>query len=118
MSGGAGTDTLNGTVGQDIFLFETTTAGTIDTITGYDRTDLDKLDIADLLTGYVAGTSDDDVFARFVDTGANLDLEVDRDGAAGGFAFAKVATLTGAGGATVDQYNIEEFVANGLLVMV
>ncbi len=119
LSGGAGTDTLNGNVGQDIFLFETTSLGTIDTINNYDRTDLDKLDIADLLIGYVAGTSDDDLFARFVDTGANLDLEVDRDGAGGVYAFAKIATLTGAGGAgVVDQYNIEEFVANGLLVMV
>lgn len=121
LSGGAGTDALYGGAGQDVFLFETSSWGTDDTINNFDRTDLDKLDIGDLLSGlgYVAGVSDDDLFARFTDTGADLDLQVDRDGAGGAYAFTSVATLVGQGASTalVELYNVEEMVANGLLVM-
>lgn len=114
ISGGAGNDTLYGSSGHDIFLFEATTTGTNDTIYNYDKTDLDRLDIADLLTGYVAGTSDDDLFARFTVSGANLLLQVDANGATGGSSYSTVATLIGLG---TSQLNVEEMVANGLLVM-
>jgi Ca2+-binding RTX toxin-like protein len=114
LSGGAGTDTLNGGAGQDIFHFATTTVGSVDTINNYDKTDLDKLDIGDLLTGYTAGVSDDDLFARFVVSGADLRLEIDANGATGGTAYTHMATLTGMGSSGL---NIEEMVATGLLIM-
>ena len=113
LSGGAGTDTLNGGAGRDTFLFETTTVGSVDTITGYDKTDLDRIDISDLLTGYT-GASDDDLFARFVVSGADLRLEIDANGATGGTAYTHTATLTGMATAGL---NIEEMVATGLLLM-
>ncbi|MBI4030182.1 MAG: type I secretion C-terminal target domain-containing protein, partial [Proteobacteria bacterium] len=116
LSGGAGTDALYGSAGQDIFLFEAATAGTNDSIYNYDRTDIDKINIGDLLTGYVAGTSDDDAFARFTVSGSDLLLQVDANGTTGGSSYATVATLVGQG-ASAGLFNVEEMVAQGLLIM-
>ncbi|MGZ9108267.1 MAG: beta strand repeat-containing protein [Micavibrio sp.] len=115
LSGGAGTDTLNGGAGQDIFTFDAASWGTNDTVNGYDRTDLDMLDISGLITGYVAGVSDVDSFARLTVSGANLLLQVDQNGATGGASYTTVATLIGLG---TSNLNIEELLANDLLVMV
>lgn len=114
LSGGAGTDTLYGSAGQDIFLFEAATWGTNDVISGYDRTDIDKIDIGDLLTGYTAGVSDVDAFARFTVSGADLLLQVDQNGATGGASYSTIATLSGLG---TSGLNVEEMVAHGMLIM-
>jgi Ca2+-binding RTX toxin-like protein len=114
LSGGAGDDTLYGGAGNDIFLFEAATAGTNDTIYNYNHTHLDKLDISDLLTGYNPGTSDNDAFARFVTSGADLLLQVDANGTTGGSSFSTVGTLVGLGSSGL---NVEEMVATGLLIM-
>lgn len=124
LSGGAGNDTLYGSAGQDIFYFDVNSwgAANADTISNasannaYDKLDLDKLDIHELLSGlgYTAGVSDNDLFARFTVSGANLLLQVDRDGSAGAYAFTTVATLNGAGASGL---NVEEMVALNLLVM-
>ncbi|MBI2233555.1 MAG: type I secretion C-terminal target domain-containing protein, partial [Micavibrio aeruginosavorus] len=115
LAGGDGLDLLYGAAGQDIFLFEAASAfNNIDKVYNYGIDDLDKLDIGDLLSGYVAGTSDDDLFARFVVSGADLLLQVDANGATGGSSYTSVAQLMGLGGTTL---NVEEMVANGFLVM-
>lgn len=114
LSGSAGTDTLYGSAGQDIFLFEAATWGTNDVISSYDKTDLDKIDIGDLLTGYTPGVSDNDAFAQFTVSGANLLLQVDQNGTVGGSSYTTIATLSGLG---TSGLNVEEMVANGLLIM-
>lgn len=115
LSGQDGLDTLYGGAGIDYFVFEAASAfNNIDKVYNYDTADLDRLDIRDLLSGYVAGTSDDDLFARFVVSGADLLLQVDANGAAGGSSYTSVAQLMGLGGSGL---NIEEMVANGFLVM-
>lgn len=115
LAGGDGLDSLYGAAGQDIFLFEAATAyNNIDRIYNYNFAHLDKIDIGDLLSGYTAGSSDDDLFARFVVSGADLLLQVDANGATGGSSYTSVAQLMGA---ATSGLNIEEMVANGLLVM-
>lgn len=115
LSGQDGLDTLYGGAGIDYFVFEAASAfNNIDKVYNYDTADLDRLDIRDLLSGYVAGTSDNDLFARFVVSGADLLLQVDANGATGGSSYTSVAQLMGLGGSGL---NIEEMVANGFLVM-
>jgi Ca2+-binding RTX toxin-like protein len=113
--GGDGLDTLNGGAGRDIFVFESASAfNNIDVINNYDKTDLDRLDISDILTGFTPGSSDVDAFARFTVSGSDLLLQVDANGATGGAAYTSVARLTGLG---TSGLNIEEMVANNFLIM-
>ncbi len=67
-----------------------------DTITGF-LTGLggDVLDVADLLVGFVAGTSDLADFVECDAGGGNTTVKVDADGAVNGAAFTAVCTLTG-----------------------
>lgn len=114
LSGGAGTDALYGDTDADLFLFEASTVGTNDTIYNFNTAQGDKLDIADILTGFTGGSSDPDDFAQFTVSGADLLLQVDANGTTGGSSYATVATLNGMGGSGL---NIQNLYDNNILIM-
>jgi Ca2+-binding RTX toxin-like protein len=97
LDGGIGADTLTGGAGADIFTF-TATDGASDTVTDFSRAQGDKIDIADLLTGFDPLADDITQFARIDTVGTGGVLFVDADG--GGDNFVQVATLTRATGLT------------------
>jgi Ca2+-binding RTX toxin-like protein len=96
--GGQGQDTLTGDAGADTYLWhKVDEVG--DTITDFETgTNGDHLNIADLLVGYVDGTSDELDFVRLLGVGSDTVVQVDVDGAIGGSNFIDVATLTGVSG--------------------
>jgi Ca2+-binding RTX toxin-like protein len=96
--GGQGQDTLTGDAGADTYLWhKVDEVG--DTITDFETgTNGDHLNIADLLVGYVDGTSDELDFVRLLGVGSDTIVQVDVDGAIGGSNFIDVATLTGVSG--------------------
>lgn len=112
--GGGGQDNLYGAAGQDIFIFEAASAfdGNVDQIYNYTTTQHDKIDIADILTGFVEGSSDVDNFIRFTTAGADTLLQVDFNGGVGGLNYVTIAQING-----VTGLNAEEMHAIGLLVM-
>jgi hypothetical protein len=102
--GGSGSDTLTGGVGSDSFIRHALSAEGKDTIADFQTGPAgDKLDIHDLLTGFVAGASDPNDFVHLAESGGNTTLKVDANGAAGGAVFTDVAVLTGVIGLTVSQ---------------
>jgi hypothetical protein len=58
------------------------------------------IDIAEVLEGFVPGTSDPHDFVRLIAAGDDSRLEVDADGAGGNFQ--PLATLAGVSGTSVD----------------
>lgn len=99
ISGGAGADTLIGGAGADTFIYESTSAfSSIDTITDFDASDNDAIDIADLLSGYDPLTDAISDFVQITDNGTDSILSVDADGGADNFI--QIATLTGVTGLT------------------
>ncbi|MBL8713128.1 MAG: type I secretion C-terminal target domain-containing protein [Alphaproteobacteria bacterium] len=102
VAGGGGADVLTGGLSDDVFLFDAATAyGGIDTITDFNTSEGDAINIADLLTGnydpMLHALTD---FVRFSDSGGDTIVEIDRDGAGTGYGFTQVATLTGVTGLT------------------
>lgn len=97
LDGGLGADTLTGGAGADIFTF-TATDGASDTVTDFNRAQGDKIDIADLLTGFDPLTDDITQFVRIDSVGTGSVLFVDADG--GGDSFVQIATLNRATGLT------------------
>ncbi|MCC7036772.1 MAG: type I secretion C-terminal target domain-containing protein [Alphaproteobacteria bacterium] len=95
LDGGIGADTLTGGAGADIFTF-TATDGAYDTVTDFSRAQGDKIDIADLLTGFDPLTDDITQFVRIDTVGTGSVLFVDADG--GGDSFVQIATFTRATG--------------------
>ncbi len=102
LAGGDGSDVLTGGLSHDVFMFDAATAyGGIDTITDFNTSQGDAINIADLLSGnYDPMLHVLTDFVRFSDSGGNTIVEIDRDGAGTGFGFAQVATLTGVTGLT------------------
>ena len=94
--GGTGNDTLTGGTGLDRMIFEQVGAANQDTINSYAGTgaDRDILDLSGLLDANFGGGSVVSNFVRLEGAGANLNVQVDTDGAANGVDFATVATLT------------------------
>ena len=87
--GGAGLDKLYGGAGADIFGFSAS-EDSDDRI--YDFIDgADILNITDLLTGYVHGSSNIADFARLIHRSGSFDLQVDRNG--GGNSWERVAKV-------------------------
>jgi Ca2+-binding RTX toxin-like protein len=84
--GGAGVDTLRGGTADgdmDIFGFSAD-EDSEDKIYDFDLA-IDQINITDLLSGYVHGTSDIDDFVQIVHAGSRFDVRVDADGGAGNF---------------------------------
>jgi Ca2+-binding RTX toxin-like protein len=92
LNGSDGLDTLNGGDGTDIFLFDTSALNDIDKVEDFSVAQSDKLDVANLLSGYDSTHLISD-FIRITDNGTSSVLSVDSDG--GGDAFMPIATLTG-----------------------
>jgi Ca2+-binding RTX toxin-like protein len=102
--GAAGNDTLSGGAGADDFVRHALLAEGRDTITDFQAgPGGDKLDIHDLLTGFVAGTSNPNDFVHLVENSGNTTVKVDANGAAGGAMFADVVVLAGTTGLSVTQ---------------
>ncbi|MCL4677733.1 MAG: type I secretion C-terminal target domain-containing protein [Alphaproteobacteria bacterium] len=110
--GGAGADTMYGDANADTFLFEAASAfSAVDTIADFSTAQSDKIDIADLLDGYVPGTSDINDFVIFTTVGANSEMAIDRDGAGTTHSAVTVASITGVTGLDPDT-----LLGGGLLI--
>ena len=97
--GGGDTDTLSGGNGADVFVFESASAfSNVDTVTDFDVSESDVIDIADLLSGYDPLTDAISDFVQITDNGTDSVLSVDADGGADNFV--QVATLLNVTGLT------------------
>lgn len=99
--GGDGLDTLIGGTGADTFVFEAASAfNNVDVITDFSTAQGDKLDIADLLTGYDPLTSAITDFLEITTSGSNSIVKVDRDGTGSTYSLTQIATLQNVTGLT------------------
>lgn len=97
--GGSGSDILSGGNGADTFVFESASAfSNVDTITDFDISGNDALDIADLLSGYDELTDAISDFVQITDNGTDSILSVDTDGGADNFV--QITTLLNVTGLT------------------
>jgi len=102
--GGAGNDTLTGGPGADSFVRHALSAEGKDTIADFQAgPGGDGLDIHDLLTGFVAGTSDPNDFVHLVESSGKTGVKVDANGAVGGAMFGDIVVLSGTTGLSVTQ---------------
>ena len=98
LNGGSGLDTLIGSDGQDIFLFDNTS--NVDVIHKFSTSQGDALDISDILSGYNPATSAITDFLQITTVGGNSEVRVDANGTTGGASFVQIATITGVTGLT------------------
>ena len=110
--GGFGLDTLFGSTETDHFIFEAASAFTnTDLINNFDISELDVIDISDLLTGFTVGVSDISDFVQITTSGANSILSV--SGAGTGTSYQAVAQINGLTG--IDETSLFN---NGSLIAV
>jgi Ca2+-binding RTX toxin-like protein len=110
--GGIGADTLTGGAGRDVFAFATID-GAVEIVTDFDTGALgDALDLSDVLTGFVAGSSNPSDFVQFGIAAGGTTVRVDSDGAANGANFVDVCLLQG-----VTLSNVNQAVMEGNLVL-
>lgn len=109
--GGGGADYLTGGAGADTFVFKAATAlSAVATIADFSTGDGDKIDIANVISGYDPLT---DAIANFVElttSGGNTHLKVDTDGS--GTSYTEIATLAG-----VTGLNLNDLVTDGNLIV-
>ena len=93
LAGGAGQDTLYGSTGDDIFVFEASSAfAQTDEIVNFDIT-ADIIDVSDIISGFSGNISE---YINFVDSGANTLVQVDSNGGGNSFAtIAQISDITG-----------------------
>ncbi|CAH0224604.1 Serralysin G [Pseudomonas sp. Bi130] len=95
--GRGGADTLSGGAGADVFAYFNVNEGG-DHILDYNYAEGDKIDLSALLkANFVAGTSQVSDFVQVVQTGNDITVKVDPDGASNGKNFVDVAVLDHAG---------------------
>ncbi|MCU1376962.1 MAG: hypothetical protein JWO68_4248, partial [Actinomycetia bacterium] len=92
--GGLGNDRLTGGSGADTFKFAETGLANADIITDYNGAAGDKLDLSALLDAAFGSGSNVSDFVQLVNDGANVKVQVDTNGTAGGANWSDVATLT------------------------
>ena len=109
--GGAGADVLFGGTGADTFRF--TAIDAVDSIVDYTVSDNDRLDIANILTGFTPGVSDIDDYLQFQTVGGSTIMRVDADGAGTGSNFTQVAELLGTTG-----LNAQTLYDSGLIIAI
>jgi len=106
LNGQDGLDDLYGSVGTDIFLFETASAfNDIDLVNNFSTANRDALDIKDLLTGYT-GVEDITEWVQITDDGTDSTLSIDADGLVDGSTYLAIATIVGVIGLT-DEVALE-----------
>lgn len=115
--GGTERDTLYGGTGADTFVFELADRGIppydYDTITDFNSTEGDVIDISNLLSQYNPLDDAISAFVRFTPTWNATLLEVDVDGAeASVYGFATVAYIQG-----VTNLDLETLVNNGSIIV-
>lgn len=104
--GGAGNDTLTGGGGADRFVFAETGAANVDTITDYQFSQGNVIDLSPLLNAPFGPTSNVADFARLVQTGSDITVQVDLDGPVGGANWVDVAKLAGYGTSGADTVRL------------
>ncbi|PCK00089.1 MAG: hypothetical protein COA45_04205 [Zetaproteobacteria bacterium] len=99
LSGGTGNDVITGGGGADRFVFEAEVVGDgVDTITDFNVSDGDMLDISDILLGYDPLTDTISDFIQITDNGTDSTLSIDANGGADNFV--QIAVLLGVTGLT------------------
>ncbi len=111
--GGAGTDSLTGGNGNDVYAFDSTALSGVDSMLDFNTT-YDKIDVADVLSGYDPLTDLITDFIQITTSGSNSILYVDADGLTNGTAWTQIATISGVTGLT-DEATLQ---TNGVLVTV
>jgi Ca2+-binding RTX toxin-like protein len=81
IAGGKGNDTLQGGGGADSFVCADSGAGNLDTILDYSAGQGDSIDLSPLLDGHGGANANQDDVVRLANSGSNVVLQVDADGA-------------------------------------
>jgi Ca2+-binding RTX toxin-like protein len=110
--GGGGYDSIHLGTGSDTVLFKGATAETgIDTIYNFDAgTKDDKIDIADVISGYDPATDAIANFVQLATSGSDTQLKVDTDGS--GTSYTQIATISG-----VTGLNLSDLITDGNLIV-
>lgn len=111
LNGGAGDDILYGGARADTFEF-TAGHGANNRIMDFSVADGDRLDISNLLTGYVAGVSDIDNYLSFSVSAGSTIVSIDTNGLTGGASFTQMAILN-----NVSNLNVQNLYDNGLIIV-
>lgn len=113
--GGSGYDLLLGGEGADTFVFQSATAyDAIDAIRDFDTGENDRIDIADLLTGYDPLQHAIDDFVRITEDGSgNKILSVDADGSGAAQTMTQIGTVSGVAGVM----DVDSLIAAGHLIV-
>ncbi|WP_081235291.1 VCBS domain-containing protein [Pseudomonas fluorescens] len=102
LAGRGGEDTLSGGAGADMFAYLNAAEGG-DTILDYNFAEGDALDLSALLSAnFVSGISQASDFVQLAQSGSDITVKVDADGAANGTNFADVAVLANTGTSGTD----------------
>ena len=102
LAGRGGEDTLSGGAGADMFAYLNAAEGG-DTILDYNFAEGDALDLSALLSAnFVSGISQASDFVQLAQSGSDITVKVDTDGAANGANFADVAVLANTGTSGAD----------------
>ncbi|UVK97490.1 VCBS domain-containing protein [Pseudomonas sp. B21-048] len=97
LAGRGGEDTLSGGAGADMFAYLNVAEGA-DTILDYNFAEGDALDLSALLSAnFVSGVSQASDFVQLAQSGSDITVKVDTDGAANGTNFTDVAVLANTG---------------------
>ena len=109
--GGGGNDYLTGNAGADTFLFKGATAETgVSIIWDFNTSQGDKIDLADVVSGYDPLTMAIANFVQLGTSGANTTVSVDTDGT--GTSYTQIATL-----ASVTGLNLTDLITDGNLIV-
>jgi serralysin len=92
---------VTGGLGADTFVFDNVSG--LETIQDFNAAQGDKLDISNILSGFVLGVSDIDDFLSFTTAGPNTSIAIDVDGTANGSNYVVIGTLTGSVGEIVQS---------------
>ncbi len=102
LAGRGGEDTLSGGAGADMFAYLNVAEGG-DTILDYNFAEGDALDLSALLgANFVSGVSQASDFVQLAQSGSDITVKVDTDGAANGTNFSDVAVLANTGTSGTD----------------
>ena len=101
LNGENDSDTLYGSDGIEMFIFDNTTG--VDTVHDFDAAGRDWLDISDIITGYDPLADDLNDFVALTESAGNTTVSVDSDGAANGSNYTDIAVLNGVTGLDLYQ---------------